>query len=92
MTKTAAPKKLQPGAPAAKRSRGRPKGATAPVGITGFRIPPAVLARLDALVDQRNAELAAQGASVNRTSLLVAAIMEFCDRHEREAATPRDAT
>lgn len=75
-----APKKLQSGAP--KNRGGRPKGVTDPIPTTGFRIPPAVLARVDALVAARNAELAAIGATVNRTSVIVAALADYCDRFE----------
>lgn len=75
-----APKKPQP--EAAKKRGGRPKGVTDPIPTTGFRIPPAVLARVDAVVAARNAELAAIGATVNRTSVIVAALTDYCDRFE----------
>lgn len=79
-----APKNPQPRAAKTKHAGGRPKGATPPIGVTGFRIPPELLARLDADVAARNAELASIGATVNRTSVMVAALTEYCDRRESE--------
>ena len=75
-----ATKKTQP--ETQKRRPGRPKGVNDPLPTTGFRIPPAVLERVDALVTARNAELASIGAKVNRTSVIIAALTDYCDRFE----------
>lgn len=44
--------------------------------ITGIRIPPDVLAALDAVVDRENARLAPTGASISRSALIVRLIRE----------------
>ncbi len=75
-----ATKKTQPDVP--KRRPGRPKGENDPLPTTGFRIPTAVLERVDSLVKARNAELASIGAKVNRTSVIIAALTDYCDRFE----------
>lgn len=67
--------------PAGASTRKRPD-AVRDIAPTGVRIPPEVLTRLDGIVTQRNAALAAQGASTSRAALIVTAVREFCDREE----------
>jgi hypothetical protein len=71
---------------------GRPRGPEPQPPVTGFRVPLALLARLDALVVRRAAELAPLGGKTSRAGLVVAALVEYCDREEaRHAASDGDA-
>jgi hypothetical protein len=76
-----APAAATPARPA--KRMGRPRGPTPMAPVTGVRIPPAVIARLDAITARRAAELAARGGSTSRSAIIVAALVEFCDREER---------
>lgn len=51
----------------------------------GVRLPPDLRERLDAIVSARNERLAAEGAETSRAALIVAAVREFCERHEGAA-------
>lgn len=72
----------RPPAPATAKRVGRPKGATPPPPVTGFRVPKELLDRLDAIAQRRERELAHLGANVSRNAIVVAALTEFCDREE----------
>ena len=81
-------------APSPKRI-GRPRGAEPPPPVSGFRIPLATLARLDAIVELRAKELAPRGGTTSRSAVVIAALDEFCDREERllaEAQTAKPRT
>lgn len=67
-----------------KRKGGRPKNPDMPP-VTGFRIPVALLARLDAEAARRSAKLAHMGATVSRSSVLVALLEEGLARAEASA-------
>lgn len=82
-----------PARPRAPKSRAAPPSApsrkradairdVAPVGV---RLPPDLRERLDAIVSARNERLAAEGAETSRAALIVAAVREFCERHEGAA-------
>ncbi len=77
--------------PPATPRRGRPPKGSAPAesirdypGVT-VRLPPELLARVDAEVNRRNVTLAEQGAATSRGAVLVIAVREFCDRAEAAA-------
>lgn len=91
-----APKRAPPSSPAdpAARRRGRPPQGTddAPdarvrdlPGIT-VRAEPDLLARLDAIVADRNRRLRAEGASTSRGAVMALALREFCDRYDAARA------
>lgn len=91
-----APKRAPPSTPAdpSARRRGRPPKGTddAPdtrvrdlPGIT-VRAEPELLARLDAVVADRNRKLRAEGASTSRGAVMTLALREFCERYEAAAA------
>lgn len=54
-------------------------------GVT-VRVEPALLARIDAEVERRNAASRAQGYTTSRGAVMALALREFCDRAEAAAA------
>lgn len=72
-TSTEAPKR-KPGRPA------RPDTQPLPP-VTGIRFPVELLERVDAFVDERNAELATEGLTTNRNAIIVRFVREALDAH-----------
>lgn len=75
----AAPKR-RPGRPANPNTQKLPP-------VTGLRIPAELLARVDAHVEARNAELAGEGLTTNRTAVVIRLLREALDA--REALTTK---
>lgn len=73
--------KPAPTTEAPKRKPGRPaKATTQPLPpVTGIRFPPELLARVDAYVDARNAELASEGLTTNRNAIIVRLVRDALD-------------
>ena len=78
--------KKTPSPAPAKRKGGRPKNPDMPP-VTGFRIPVALLARLDAETARREALIAHMGATVSRSSVLVSLLEEALMRAESAAGS-----
>lgn len=68
--------------------RGRPPKAVKAVvpPVTGVRIPEDLRAELDALVETLNVTLAAQGASTNRSAVMVLLLREALEARRRARA------
>ena len=54
--------------------------------VTGIRIPEDLRARLDALVDVRNTELAPEGLSTNRNAMVVKLLRDALDAVDAKRA------
>lgn len=65
-----------------KKKVGRPRGKIPRAPVTGVRIPEALLARIDAIVERRAAELAARGGTTSRSAMIIAALEAFCSAEE----------
>lgn len=72
--------------PTPKRPPGRPRNETPPPGVTGFRLPAELVARLDARVALLNAR-APDGFKTNRNALVAALLRDGLDRAEKPEAS-----
>ena len=66
------------------RPPGRPKKAvtTHAINVTGVRLPEDLRARLDAVVDEENAQHAAAGLTTNRNAVIVRLLREALDARD----------
>lgn len=72
---------------APKRRAGRPANPnTQPLPpVTGLRLPVELLARVDAYVEARNATLASEGLTTNRTAAVIRLLREALDALDAKA-------
>ncbi len=77
-------------APKARDGAAASKGAVRDLPPVGVRIPPELLARLDAIVERRSRAIVAMGGAPSRNATIVAALMEFCDREEKRVEDEGD--
>lgn len=80
MARPKTPARTAPPSPE-KRPRGRPPRAAPPGVVTGFRLPPELLERLDARVETLNAR-APDGYKTNRNALVASLLRDGLDRAE----------
>jgi len=85
----AQPKTAPPSAPARKSTRKR-DDAVRDLPVITVRLDADTIARLDAVVERREAELRAQGGHTSRGAVAALALREFIERDEARAAATRE--